>query len=277
MYLFNGATYERGQWKALADDAKDYIYRVLKALFDAPSLKSRAGIAFARCSSSDFIDRALAQAVEKMQNPRRLAKCGLVSPNDFQLELDMGNYIGFKNGVYDILNDRFLPKGSVPFNVLVSMSTNYDYVPPDDPRFPENRAQIEEFYRKLHADNYDDPNDERLAAMWLLAGSLLFRGNVCKKAFVFLGSEGDNGKSTFTELIQLTLGDYAVTGNRSSLSGTHDQMTLDPDLVANHKSLVCTFPEVQSIDAGISSGFKFNCGKLKAITGNLTRKSAPGG
>ena len=74
------------------------------------------------------------------------------------------------------------------------------------------RAQIEEFYRKLHADNYDDPNDERLAAMWLLSGSLLFRGNVCKKAYVFLGSEGDNGKSTFTELIQLTLGDYAVTG-----------------------------------------------------------------
>jgi hypothetical protein len=148
------------------------------------------------------------------------------------------------------------------------MCTNYDYVGPDDAKFPEARAQIEEFYRKLHADDYENPNDERLAAMWLLAGSLLFRGNVCKKAFVFLGSEGDNGKSTFTELIQLTLGDYAVTGNRSSLSGTQEQMTLDPDLVANHKSLVCTFPEVQSIEAGVSSGFKFNCGKLKALTGN---------
>jgi hypothetical protein len=268
MYLFNGATYERGQWKALSDDAKDYIYRVLQALFAAPSLKSRAAIAFARCSSSDFIDRALTQAVEKMQNPRRLAKCGLISPTNLEREMDMGNYIGFTNGVYDILNDRFLPKGSVPLNVLVSMCTNYDYVAPDGPKFPEMRAQIEEFYRKLHADDYENPNDERLAAMWLLAGSLLFRGNMCKKAFVFLGSEGDNGKSTFTELIQLTLGDYAVTGNRSSLAGTQDQMTLDPDLVANHKSLVCTFPEVQSIDGGVGSGFKFNCGKLKALTGN---------
>ena len=45
-------------------------------------------------------------------------------------------------------------------------------------------------------------------------------------------------------------------------------MTLDPDLVANHKSLVCTFPEVQSIEGGVSCGFKFNCGKLKALTGN---------
>jgi hypothetical protein len=90
---------------------------------------------------------------------------------------------------------------------------------------------------------------------------------VCKKAYIFLGSEGDNGKSTFTELIQLTLGDYAVTGSRSSLSGPSDQATLDPDLVANHKSLVCTFPEVQSIENGLSAGFKFNCGKLKALTG----------
>ena len=35
-------------------------------------------------------------------------------------------------------------------------------------KFPEMRAQIEEFYRKLHADDYNNPNDERLAAMWLL-------------------------------------------------------------------------------------------------------------
>jgi hypothetical protein len=44
-------------------------------------------------------------------------------------------------------------------------------------------------------------------------------------------------------------------------------MTLDPDLLANHKSLVCTFPEVQSVENGVSAGFRFNCGKLKALTG----------
>jgi hypothetical protein len=267
MYLFNGATYERGQWKALKDETKQHILRIIKLLCDAPALRARAKAAFARCHSSDYIARALSDAGECMQNPRRLAKCGLVSPDKFERELDMGNYIGFTNGVYDILNDRFLPMGHVPLNVLVSMSTNYAYVPPDDAHFEENRAQIEEFYRTLHAENYDNPNDERLAAMWLLSGSLLFRGNMCKKAFVFLGSEGDNGKSTFTELIQLTLGDYAVTGSRSSLSGPADQATLDPDLVANHKSLVCTFPEAQSVESGVSAGFKFNCGKLKALTG----------
>jgi hypothetical protein len=266
-YLFNGATYVRGQWDRISIRAKEHIYSVVRALCESPSLRARAKSALARCYSSDYISRALSETQMSFKHVERLEACGLVDPEVFERKLDMGNYIGFSNGVYDILNDRFLPKGRVPLNVLVSMCTNYDYVGPDDPKFPEMRAQIEEFYRKLHADDYGDPNDERLAAMWLLAGSLLFRGNVCKKAYVFLGSEGDNGKSTFTELIQLTLGDYAVTGNKSSLSGTQDQMTLDPDLIANYRALVCTFPEVQSIENGTSAGFKFNCGKLKALTG----------
>ena len=65
------------------------------------------------------------------------------------------------------------------------MSTNYDYVDAEDPQFPAARAQIEEFYRKIHAANYEDPNDAQLAAMWLLTGSLLFRGNMYKKVIVF--------------------------------------------------------------------------------------------
>jgi hypothetical protein len=266
-YLFNGATYERGQLKQLSIRAEKHIRAVVEALSVSVQLRTRVMSLDVKCNTSDFISKALTKMQMMFMDIEQLQGCGLVSPDDFERELDMGNYIGLKNGVYDITHDVFLPKGRVPLNVVVSMCTNYDYVATDDPQFAEKRAQIEEFYRKLHAENYDDPNDERLAAMWLLSGSLLFRGNVCKKAYIFLGSEGDNGKSTFTELIQLTLGDYAVTGNRSSLSGTQDQMTLDPDLVANHKSLVCTFPEVQGVENGVSAGFKFNCGKLKALTG----------
>ena len=266
-YLFNGATYERGQWKQLAIRAEKHLRSVIAALSSNVQLQSRAMSLDVKCNTSDLIAKALAKMQMSLMDVEQLRICGLVSPNVFEREMDMGNYIGFTNGVYDILTDRFMPMGSVPLNVVVSMCTNYDYVSPDDALFPQRRAEIEEFYRKLHAEDYQNENDERLSAMWLLAGSLLFRGNVCKKAYVFLGSEGDNGKSTFTELIQLTLGDYAVTGNRSSLSGTQEQMTLDPDLVANCKSLVCTFPEVQSVESGVSAGFKFNCGKLKALTG----------
>jgi hypothetical protein len=267
LYLFNGATYTRGQWDRIAIRAEEHINAVVKLLLDSPSLRARAGSVSIRCQSTDFVARALGKTQMSLKNNERLESCGLVDPEEFEHEMNMGNYIGFKNGVYDILNDRFMPKGSVSLNVLVSMTTRYNYVAPEDPRFPEMRAQIEEFYRTLHAERYDDPDDERLAAMWLLSGSLLFRGNVCKKAYVFLGSEGDNGKSSFTELLQMTLGQYAVTGNRRSLSGVHDQDTLDPELVANHKSLVCVFPEVQSTEGGVSCGFKFNCSKLKLLTG----------
>ena len=150
--------------------------------------------------------------------------------------------------------------------MLVSVTTRFKYVGEDDPAFPENRAQLVELYRTLHADDYTNPNDERLRAMWIFAGSLLTRGNINKKAFIFLGSEGDNGKSTYTELLQATLGDYAVTGNKRALSG-NEQETLDPDLVANHKALMCVFPEMQSMEGGVSTGFRFNYGKLKSLTG----------
>ena len=30
---------------------------------------------------------------------------------------------------------------------------------------------------------------------------------------------------------------------------------------------MCTFPEAQGVENGVSAGFKFNCGKLKALTG----------
>ena len=43
------------------------------------------------------------------------------------------------------------------------------------------RAELTGYYRKLHADDYNSPNDERLAAMWLLTGSLLCRENEHKK------------------------------------------------------------------------------------------------
>ena len=211
LYLFNGATYERGQWKALKRQAKGHIRAVVMSLVSSVQMQSRATSLDVKCNTSDFIAKAIAEAVECMQDGKLIREGGLVSPDEFERELDMGNYIGFTNGVYDVYHDRFLPKGGVPLNVLVSMSTNYAYVGPDDARFPEMRAQIEEFYRTLHAEDYANPNDERLAAMWLLAGSLLLRCDAYKKAVVFLGtSNGDNGKTTFTTLIRHTLGDYAL-------------------------------------------------------------------
>lgn len=54
---------------------------------------------------------------------RRLAKCGLISPTEFERKMDTGNFIGLTNGVYDVAGDRFMPTGTVPLNVLISVTT----------------------------------------------------------------------------------------------------------------------------------------------------------
>jgi hypothetical protein len=151
--VFTSSTARRtsaAKWERIAIRVEEHVHAVLMRLFDAPSLKARAKNAFARCQSSDYVARALVKTQMSFKNVERLATCGLVSPCEFEREIDMMNYIGFNNGVYDILNDRFMPKGRVPLNVLVSMCTNYDYVPPENPQFPEMRAQIEELLYGAH-------------------------------------------------------------------------------------------------------------------------------
>jgi hypothetical protein len=106
-YLFNGATYERGQLEQLHIKAKEHVRMIIGALDANAQLKSRVISLEAKCKSTDFVSRSIAEMQLSFKYVERLARCGLVSPNNFQLELDMGNYIGFTNGVYDILNDRF--------------------------------------------------------------------------------------------------------------------------------------------------------------------------
>jgi hypothetical protein len=76
----------------------------------------------------------------RLPRVEREPACGLISPDEFDRDIDCGNYIGFTNGVYDVFHDRFMPKGSVPFNVLVSMTARYAYAGPEDPLFPEMRC-----------------------------------------------------------------------------------------------------------------------------------------
>jgi hypothetical protein len=98
-YLFNGATYERGQFEQLHIKAKEHVRMIIGALAANVQLKTRVISLEAKCKSTDFVSRSIAEMQLSFKYVERLARCGLVSPNDFQLELDMGNFIGFKNGV----------------------------------------------------------------------------------------------------------------------------------------------------------------------------------
>ena len=191
---------------------------------------------------------------------------GGVCPQELDYTLDTTDFIGLTNGVFDPNNNVFFPIGSVPSGVRVSMCTNYAYVGPDDALYPEMRAEINEFLRTVHADDYDDANDARLEAMRLFSGLLLPRENECKKAFVFLGAE-DSGKAEFARLIELTLGEYAVTGDRMSLPREFPPLRgVDRELAANHKALVCIYPEAQKADGSVV--VNLHGGRVYSIAGN---------
>jgi hypothetical protein len=272
LYLFNGATFKTGQKDTFVQLAYTHLKRAAEALKEIAPLQSRAEKLVERIAEAgDYFSRLTRHALATMQNSVMLEQCGLMSPEEFHHKLDTGPYIGFTNGVYDTARDVFLPRGQVGHNVLVSMSTTYAYVDPDDPRVGRAFAEIGEYYATLFAADASDPNDELVRKARLMVGSYLYPSNYAKKLHVYLGHEGNNGKSAFAEFLRLTLGDYYVTGNLSALT-PGPRETLDVEVIRNYKALVCSFPEAQSSDrvSGHSMGLKLDSAKLKVMTGNDT-------
>ena len=217
LYLFNGATYGRVEIDRLSCKAEDRMRGIVRCLRQAPEpgasslSSSAAGRLVVKLDTTAIIKRALKRMHALLKDAALLERDGRMSTLEFERAMDAGAYIGLRNGVFDLRNKRFMPKGSVPLNILVSMRVDYDYVRPDDPAFPENRAQIHELYRTLFAVDYTDPNDACLAAMWRFMGSLLHRSGTVSAPCVFLGTDkGDNGKSAFTNFIHATLGPYSI-------------------------------------------------------------------
>jgi hypothetical protein len=88
----------------------------VSALFSVPSFAPRTARLEARCSTSGIVGTAIARMVKSMRATATTRA------------MDGGEYIGFRNGVYDLNGDRFIPNEQVHYSVLVSMSTRYDYV-----------------------------------------------------------------------------------------------------------------------------------------------------
>ena len=272
LFLFNGATFESGQKETFVQLAYTHLKRTAEALKEIAPLQSRAEKLVERIAEAgDYFSRLTRHALATMQNSVLLRQCGLMSPAQFHNKLDTGPYIGFTNGVYDTARDVFMPAGKVGHNVLVSMTTTYAYVGPDDPRVESACGEIVRYYATLFAGDAQDPDDELVRKARLMVGSYLYPSNVAKKLHVYLGHEGNNGKSAFAEFLRLTLGDYYVTGNLSALT-PGPRETLDVEIIRNYKALVCSFPEAQSSDrvSGHSMGLKLDSAKLKVMTGNDT-------
>lgn len=106
--------------------------------------------------------------------------------------LDNSNYIAFKNGVYDLINDELLDFSP---DIIVTNKINFDYV--------EN-AESSLLNKTL---NKISCNDKSIRALLEeMAGYCMFRRNELRKCFILIGDK-KNGKSTFLDLILHMLGE----------------------------------------------------------------------
>lgn len=109
---------------------------------------------------------------------------------------DNSNFIAFKNGLYDIVNDELI---DFTPDIIVTNKINFDYVPD---------AENELLEKTLNKIACQDPAIRALLEE--MAGYCMFRRNELRKAFILIGDK-KNGKSTYLDLITHMLGEENIS------------------------------------------------------------------
>ncbi|KXG75601.1 DNA primase family protein [Thermotalea metallivorans] len=107
------------------------------------------------------------------------------------------NLIAFRNGVYNIRDDSFVPFSP---DIIITNKINWDYNP---------AAYSELVDKTLNKIACNDGNIRKLLEEIL--GAVMYRSNTLAggKAFILLG-EKNNGKSTFLDMVKTMLGDENI-------------------------------------------------------------------
>ena len=150
----------------------------------------RDGIYVSRCN---FIENEM---IKVIPNLRRSNRAEVLSYLDVLITdntpMSSSNYVVFKNGAYNILDDTF--EDFSPDKVIVN-KINWDYDP---------NAYSEICDRTLDKIACHDPQIRMLLEE--LIGYTFYRRNELRKAFILIGDKA-NGKSTFLDMIKTLLGD----------------------------------------------------------------------
>lgn len=150
------------------------------------------------------------------ENKYIAALVGLV-PIDETIHEGNANIINFKNGVYDLEQNKFFPHSHKYYSLV---QLGYDY----------NAAAKCPNFEKFLRDIFDN-DTERILLIKQMLGNLLLRDIKIHKAFIFLGN-GSNGKSVLAELIAHLLGKANVsTTPLSKLNGTFALQNIHGKLV----------------------------------------------
>lgn len=176
--------------------------------------------------------------------------------NEFISKLDSNVYLlGFENGVYDLKKREF--RESFPED-YISYTTGYSYIPynPEDSKVLEIYSFIEKIITNERVREY---------TLKVLGRGLL--GIPDEKFYIWTGLEGSNGKSTLVNLLERTLGDYAIACDTGLLTAKRGSSSnVSPDVYEMKGRRVLMFAEPEK-NASLRVGF------MKQMTGGDTIKS----
>lgn len=107
-------------------------------------------------------------------------------------KISPANYIAFKDGIYDIENDKFMDFDP---SIIITNKINYNFNP---------NATCELVDKSLNKYACNDPEIRSLLEE--VVGYTFYRRNELRKSFILIGDKS-NGKSTFLDMIKTLLGD----------------------------------------------------------------------
>jgi P4 family phage/plasmid primase-like protien len=178
--------------------------------------------------------------------------------NEFVKNMDLNKHlVCFTNGIVDLKNKLF--RDGYPQD-YITKTTGIPYVPYDYEKFKTIADDIMSFMEKLF------PIKELNRYMWDHLSSTLIGENINQTFNIYRGS-GSNGKSMLTDLMTMTMGEYAgtvpvtlVTEKRPGVGGTSSE-------IMQLKGVRYAIMQEPSKDA------KINEGMMKNLTGDATMQA----
>ena len=148
-------------------------------------------------AGNDVIEAQMIKYIPNLTHTKRqevLRYLNLIVEN--KRKVDTSNYICFKNGVYDLMNDELLEHTP---EIIVTNKIDFDYV---------KGAYFELLDKTLNKISCDDTGIRALLEE--IVGYTFFRRNELRKSFILVGDKA-NGKSTYLDLIAYMLGDENIS------------------------------------------------------------------
>jgi P4 family phage/plasmid primase-like protien len=217
--------------------------------------------------STDSKQESLQKKIKKINEVKTLLKktsdknnimreaMGIFFDHDFSRLIDTNPWlICFKNGVVDLKQKIF--RAGLPYD-YITKCTNINYQEYNEETNKDTSAEVIDFMNKI----FQDPSLNQY--MWDHLSSVLIGENINQTFNIYHG-RGSNGKSMLTDLMFMTLGEYAgtvpvslITEKRPGIGGTSSE-------IIQLKGLR------YAVMAEPKKGDKMNEGIMKQLTGDST-------